>query len=283
MTAGTAAAAVAAGLAAGTINTIVGSGSLVTFPVLLALGLSPLAANVTNSVALVPGGMSAVWGYRRELSGQRRRLLLLVPVAVVGSLAGAALLVLLPAGDFEKAVPGLILGACALVLVQPLLARRLRGPAGAASAPAPAPACAGAAEPVRDGAPATGGGSSRTGARSGARQALLVVAAGLTAVYGGYFGAAQGVILLGVFGILVDDTLQRLNATKNVLALAANLGAAVVFAAVAPVSWSLAGLEAVGTVAGGVVGAHIGRRLPAPALRAVVVAVGLVATVKILA
>lgn len=264
MTAGTAAAAAGAGLAAGTINTIVGSGSLVTFPVLLALGLRPLAANVTNSVGLVPGGVSAVWGYRRELRGQRRRLLLLVPLAVVGSLIGAALLLLLPAGDFEKAVPGLILGACALVLGQPLLARRL-----AAAHPAARPA-------------APPGGAARAGPGRSTRLVLLVAAAGLTAVYGGYFGAAQGVILLGVFGILVDDTLQRLNATKNVLALVANLGAAVVFAVAAPVSWSLAGLQALGAVAGGVLGAHIGRRLPPPALRAVIVAVGVVATVKLL-
>lgn len=254
MTPETALAAAGAGLAAGTINTVVGSGSLVTFPVLLALGFHPLAANVTNTVGLVPGGLSGVVGYRRELSGQRRRLAALVPLSLVGALVGAGLLLALPAGDFQRVVPVLILVACVLVLLQPLLARRLR---------------------------ARETGAAGTGRPAGSGRGMMA-GAGLTAVYGGYFGAAQGVVLMGLLGVLVRDSLQRLNAAKNVLVLVTNLAAAVVFAVAAPVSWPVAGMVAAGSIVGGQVGAHVGRRLPPPVLRGVIVVVGVVATVKLL-
>jgi uncharacterized membrane protein YfcA len=249
MTAGAAAAAVGAGIAAGTINTVVGSGTLVTFPVLLGLGYGPLVANVSNSIGLVPGGVSGVIGYRRELVDQGRRVLVLSIFALMGGLIGGALLLELPASDFRHAVPVLILVACGLVVVQPVLRKAL---------------------PRRD---REGGPFSRWALRS----ASLAVA-----VYGGYFGAAQGVILISVLGLAVRDSLQRLNAVKNVLALMANTAAGVVFAVAAPVSWPAAAAIAAGSILGGVLGARIGRRLSPAVLRGVVVVVGLVAAVRLL-
>lgn len=250
MTPGAAAAIFGAGVAAGTINTVVGSGTLVTFPVLLALGYAPLVANVSNSVGLVAGGASGVFGYRRELRGQRRRVVPLAVAALAGGLAGAVLLLELPASAFRAAVPALILLACALVALQPLLRKLL---------------------PLHDKEHTRGG---RWGLRAGSFA---------VAVYGGYFGAAQGVILLSVLGLEVRDTLQRLNAVKNVLALAANLAASVVFAFAGPVSWPAAGVLGAGAVAGGILGAHIGRRLSPTILKGIVVVVGLVAAIRLLA
>lgn len=250
MTPGTAIAVVGAGMAAGTINTIVGSGSLVTFPLLLALGYPPLVANVSNNIGLVPGGLSGVIGYRRELRGQRRRLVLLGCAAACGGVSGALLLLSLPSSVFAHAVPGLILGACALVMVQPLIARvvarRRRGSDGRAN--------------------------------------RVVLGAGVlaTAVYGGYFGAAQGVILISLLGTFLEDTLQRCNAAKNVLAMVTNGAAAVVFVIGAPVSWEVAVVLAAGTVVGGQIGARIGRRLPAPVLRGAIVVVGLAVALKLM-
>lgn len=250
MTLGAAATAFGAGIAAGTVNTVVGSGTLISFPVLLGLGYAPLVANVSNSIGLVPGGVSGVVGYRRELRGQGRRVLVLVIFALIGGLAGAALLLELPASDFRRAVPALILVACALVFVQPVLGKAL---------------------PHRD---REGGPFSRWALRSGS----LAVA-----VYGGYFGAAQGVILISVLGLAVHDTLQRLNAVKNVLTLTANAASGVVFAVAAPVSWPAAAAIAAGSIFGGALGARIGRRLSPTVLRGVVVAVGLVAAIRLLA
>lgn len=250
MTPADAAAALAAGVACGTINTVVGSGTLVTFPVLLALGYSPLVANVSNTVALVPGGASGVVGYRRELEGQRRRVAVLGAAALVGGLVGAALLLELPPSAFKKAVPVLILVACVLVLLQPLVRRvvEARG-------------------------------------RGGTEHGGWVVRIGvfLNAIYGGYFGAAQGVVLMSLLGTALRDSLQRLNALKNVLALSANLAAAVVYAVAAPVSWPIAGVLTAGTIVGGYVGAKIGRRLPPRVLRGLIVLIGVVAAVRLLA
>ncbi len=248
MTPAAAAAVAAAGLAAGAINTIVGSGSLVTFPTLLAVGYSPLVANVTNTVGLVPGSVSGAVGYRRELAGQRRRVVLLSGIAGVGALAGAALLLVLPGSVFRRVVPVLILLACALVLVQPWLARRLRDRA--------------------------------RGPRS---HALLASGVGLTGVYGGYFGAAQGVLLIALLGVGIDDDLQRLNATKNVIAAVVNAVAAVLFIAATSVAWQAAALVAGGAIAGGQLGAYLGRRLPEWLLRSVIVVGGTAVAVKLLA
>ena len=234
-------AVLAAGLVAGAVNAIVGSGSLVTFPTLLALGYPPVLANVSNTVGLVPGSLSAVVAYRRELSGQRGRLLRLAPLSVVGGVSGGILLLALPHQVFKQAVPVLVLAAALLMAAQPAVSARLE----------------------------------RRGARGAHPTVPLLVGVLLTGVYGGYFGAAQGVILIALLATFIDDDLQRLNATKNTLALVANLVAGVLFVAVTHVAWEVAGLIAAGSVVGGQVGGRYGRRLPAPVLRWTVVAVGL--------
>jgi uncharacterized membrane protein YfcA len=244
----------AAGFAAGGINAVVGSGTLVTFPVLLAVGLPPVTATVSNSLGLVPGNLTGAIGYRRELAGQRRLLLRLLPASVLGALTGAFLLLHLPASSFEAIVPVLIGLAVVLVAVQPLLQRGLaarRARAGAAD------------EPV------IGAG----------RMAALFAGAYATGTYGGYFAASQGVLQIGIFGLLLREPLQRLNAIKNVLTLGVNAVAALAYVVVATdrVDWRAAGLVAGGSLVGGYLGSTLGRRLPAPLLRTAIVALGLVA------
>ncbi|HEU4912124.1 MAG TPA: sulfite exporter TauE/SafE family protein [Actinomycetes bacterium] len=242
---------VLAGLAAGTINTVVGSGTLVTFPVLLAVGLPPVLANVSNTVGLVPGSLSGAIGYRRELAGQGRRVGRLAVASVLGGVTGGALLLVLPAAAFETIVPLLIGLACVMVVVQPRVAARLGDRAG---------------RPHRvHGGP------------------LLYAAIYGTGIYGGYFGAAQGVLLIAVMGLLLDEDLQRINAAKNVLALVVNAVAALLFVLVTDVAWQAAGLVAVGAVVGGQVGALVGRRVPQPVLRGLVVVVGVAAIVQLVA
>jgi uncharacterized protein len=240
----------AAGLAAGTINTIVGSGTLITFPVLLAFGYSPVVANVSNTVGLAPGTVSGAVGYRRELRGQRERVLRLGAASVLGSLTGAILLLVLPGSAFKAIVPGFIGAALLLVLFQPKLAGLVAARRGPVSA------------------------------HAGLLTILAVYACG---IYGGYFGAAQGVLVLAVLGIAVHDQLQRLNGLKNALTTLVNIVAALVFVAVAHIAWTPALLISAGSIAGGQLGAHVGRRLPEGLLRAVIVAVGLAAMVKLLA
>ncbi len=242
----------AVGLAAGTINTIVGSGSLITFPTLLAFGYSPVVANVTNTVGLVPGSISGALGYRKELTGQRSRLTYLGVASGLGGVTGGVLLLVLPGSVFRGVVPVLILVACALVAAQPRLAAVLVRRRSAAE----------------DSAPVHGGRG-------------LFATVFLTGVYGGYFGAAQGVILIALLGIFLEDDLQRLNAAKNVLAALVNGIAAVLFIAAplifnldAHVAWGPAGCLAAGAIIGGQLGAKVGRRLPAPLLRAIIVVVG---------
>ncbi|GAB2757870.1 sulfite exporter TauE/SafE family protein [Nocardioides salsibiostraticola] len=238
-----------AGVAAGTINTVVGSGTLITFPTLLALGVPPVTANVSNNIGLVPGSVAGAVGYRRELAGQGKRIARLLPASVLGGLVGSVLLLRLPEGAFETIVPVLILLGVVLVLVQPRLSARVARRAASHE--------------------------NSTNERDGAPWVRPAVA--LTGVYGGYFGAAQGVLLMGVLGIGVDDDLQRLNAAKNVLAAGVNGVASVVFILVADVDWAVVGLIAVGSFVGGLLGASVGRRLPPVALRAVIVVVGLLA------
>ena len=251
---------VAAGVAAGTINTVVGSGTLITFPTLVALGYPPVLANISNTVGLTPGSVAGAIGYRRELAGQRRRLMALGSVSVVGGVTGAVLLLVLPPEAFRTIVPVLIAVALVLVVVQP----RLQARVAERRARRAMLAAAGAAQPQHGGLPLH----------------LGVLGSG---VYGGYFGAAQGVILIALLGILLEDDLQRLNAAKNVLAGLVNGVAAVLFIVVAQVDWAVAGLIALGATAGGMLGARVGRLLAPALLRAVIVVVGSVAIVRVLA
>jgi uncharacterized protein len=239
-----------AGVFAGGINTIVGSGTLVTFPVLLAVGYGPVTANVSNTVGLVPGSFSGAVGYRAELAGQRRRVLVLGTASVLGGITGAVLLLSLPSSAFEAIVPVLIALALVLVVLQPRLSRALAA--------------------RRERTPAHGG-------------PLLWLGTYLTGIYGGYFGAAQGVILLALEGIAIPEDMQRLNALKNVLAGLVNGVAALIFIFLAPVAWLPALLLAVGSTAGGQLGAKVGRRLSPAVLRGVIVVVGTAAIVKLLA
>ncbi|MTE18424.1 TSUP family transporter [Streptomyces sp. TRM43335] len=242
----------AAGIGAGTINTIVGSGTLITFPVLLAVGLSPVTANVSNALGLVPGSISGAIGYRRELRGQRDRVLRLSGAALVGALVGAALLIMLPSSAFDMIVPVLIGLALVLVIVQPRLSRavqRRRERNGTAGHP--------------HGGPVLLGGMT------------------VASAYGGYFGAAQGVIYLALMGLLIRDDLQRINAVKNILGAVVNGTAAVFFLFVADFDWTAVLLIAIGSTIGGQLGARLGRKLPPAALRAVIVGVGTVAILQL--
>ena len=242
-----------AGVAAGTINTVVGSGTLITFPTLLAFGVPPVTANVSNTVGLVPGSMSGVFGYRRELAGQRGRVLRLGAASLLGGVAGALLLLWLPSSAFDAIVPALIALGVVLVLLGPRIQRSVAARAES-----------------RGGIP-----------DHGVWWVWPAVAA--AGVYGGYFGAAQGVLLMAILGIGVADSMQRHTATKNVLALIVNAVAALVFVAVADIDWTVAGLIALGSVVGGQIGATVGRRLPPALLRAVIATVGVVALVALLA
>jgi uncharacterized membrane protein YfcA len=228
----------------------VGSGTLVTFPVLLAVGYGPVTANVSNTLGLVPGSISGAIGYRTELAGQGRRVAVLGAAGVIGGIVGAALLLSLPSDVFDAVVPVLVALAVVLVIAQPRLSRAL----------------AARRERARPhGGPPLWGGVLGTG------------------VYGGYFGAAQGVILLALLGIAIpDESLQRLNALKNVLAAFINGVAAIVFLFFASVAWLPALLLAVSSAAGGQLGAQIGRRLSPAVLRGVIVVVGLAAIVQLL-
>ncbi|WP_030618906.1 sulfite exporter TauE/SafE family protein [Streptomyces sclerotialus] len=242
----------AAGTGAGAINVVVGSGTLITFPVLLGIGLPPVTANVSNNLGLVPGAISGAIGYRRELRGQRRRIVRFGIAALLGGLAGAVLLLALPSDAFDAIVPALVAVALVLVVLQPRLsaavkARRARN----------------GTTPHRDGG-------------LGLLTGLLLASA-----YGGYFGAAQGVLYISLMGLLLDEDLQRLNALKNVLALLVNGIAAVFFLFVADFDWTAVLLIAVGSALGGQIGAKIGRRLPPPVLRGVIVAVGIVAIIQL--
>ena len=247
MTAPEAAAIFAAGAAAGTVNTIVGSGTLVTFPVLLAFGYSPVTANVSNTVGLVPGSISGAHGYRAELVGQGRRAARLGIVSAAGGITGALLLLALPASAFKSIVPGFIAAALVLVLVQPWLAHRL---------------AARHAHPL-------------------AVRGALPVGLYAVGVYGGYFGAAQGILILALLGLASSEGFQRVNGLKNVLAGLTNLVAGIVFVIAAHISWPVVALIAAGSVLGGQLGARIGRRLPPAGLRIVIVGVGIAAILKL--
>jgi uncharacterized protein len=263
----------AVGVAAGTINTVVGSGTLITFPTLLAFGYPPVVANVSNNIGLVPGGVSGVYGYRSELGGQRARLIRLGSASLGGGLVGAILLLTLPQSAFKSIVPVLIGAALVMVVIQPRLATWVADRQRAR-----------AALTTPDGAPVDADAESAAPAPQEAIGGpVLWVLVFLAGIYGGYFGAAQGVLLIGLLGIALNDSLQRLNAAKNVLTGLVNGLAAIVFIIATHVDWGVAGLIAAGSIIGGQLGARVGRRLPPWGLRLVIVCVGVAALVKLLA
>jgi uncharacterized membrane protein YfcA len=244
---------VLAGIGAGTINTIVGSGTLITFPTLLLVGIPPLTANVSNNIGLVPGSFTGSVGYRAELVGAAPTLRRLLPMSVIGGLTGALLLLVLDEDVFRAVVPVLVLLGVVLVVTGPRINRW-----------------------------AAARRESGRGSEQSHRAAMQAGVLG-TGVYGGYFGAAQGVLLMGIMGALSSEPLQRLNGYKNVLATAVNAVAAVVFIAVARdrIDWFVVLLVAVGSTVGGVLGATVGRRLSPAVLRGVIVLIGVVAVVKL--
>jgi uncharacterized membrane protein YfcA len=241
-----------AGVAAGAINAVVGSGTLITFPTLVTLGYPPVTSTMSNAVGLVAGSVSGTWGYRRELRGQWHRLRWQLLASLTGSALGSWLLLHLPEKVFTRVVPVLLIVALALVIVGPRIQEWARRRAAEAGHPP---------DHVPPG-----------------RMVALVALTFAVGVYGGYFTAAQGILLMGVMGALLPEDMQRMNAAKNLLALVVNIVAAVAYTTVAfdRISWPAAGLIAVGSLIGGFLGAHYGRRLPPNALRAAIVIVGLV-------
>lgn len=230
---------VAAGLAAGVVNAVAGGGSLITFPSLIGIGLPSVDANVTNSVSVFPGYVSSVAGSRADLRGQGRRVVAVIPASVVGTVAGCALLLGTPARAFEVIVPFLVLGAAAILAFQD----RLRALVGHSRAD---------------------------------RRGVLQVVVFVGAVYGGYFGAALGVMYVAALALVVDETLNRINALKNVLSACVGLVTVVVFALFAPIHWGAVLAVAPATVVGGYAGARLARRLPAKVLKALIVSFGAV-------
>lgn len=242
-----------AGGAAGLINTVVGTGTLITFPTLLALGVPPLLANVSNSIGLAPGSLSGALASREELTGQRARILRYGLASLLGSIGGALLLLRLPSAAFDTIVPVLIGLGCLLVIIGPALSRRV------------------AARRERLGVGA--------GPADGPRWLFPAIVG--TGAYGGYFGAAQGVLVIAVMGVALAETLPRINGLKNVLTAIANGVAGVVFVLISRVDWWVVGALAVGSVLGAQVGARVGRRLPPLVYRIVIVIVGLAAIVNL--
>ena len=249
-------AVVGAGLGAGIVLTAIGAGSLVSFPILLAVGISPLVANVSNTVGLVPGGVTGTWGYRGEMSGYPHLVARVALTSACGALAGAVLLLAFPPGAFEAVVPYLVLFAATLVGIQPLVSAWVRRRAERRGTP-----------PADD------------------REVMgpgLSGVASLVGVYGGYFGAGQGVMLVAFLALGLDVPLQAINALKNLAILAANVAATVVFVFVAPLDWAVVGLIAAGSIVGGWVGAHLGRRLSPLVFRTLVVVFGYVVAIRLI-
>lgn len=248
---------VLAGLAAGAVNAVVGSGTLITFPTLVAMGFPPVASTMSNAVGLVTGSISGTWGYRRELHGQWNRLRWQLPASAVGAILGAWLLLHLPERVFAEVVPVLLVIALVLVIVGPRIQKWARERAERAGR---------SVDHVSPG-----------------RMAVLVASTFAVGVYGGYFTAAQGILLVAAIGALLPESVQRMNAAKNLLALVVNIVAALAYTVVAPdrISWSVAGLIAIGSLIGGWLGAHYGRRLSPNALRAAIVVVGLVGVYRL--
>jgi uncharacterized membrane protein YfcA len=231
-----------AGAVAGAVNTVVGSGSLVTFPTLVAVGYAPVTANVSNSIGLVPGGISGSIGYRAELRGQGRRTATLAIGTTLGAVIGGVLLLSLPSSVFDAVVPVLILLAVALMAFRPTPKQH----------------------------------------ESGNNMVGGMVSSFATGIYGGYFGAAQGIILMSLLRLCFSEHLQVLNAIKNVLAGIANLVAGILFVFVAHVAWGAAALIAGGSTVAALVGARYGRRLPEEILRRVVIVYGVIVAIVLI-
>ncbi len=230
-------AVIAAGFAAGAVNTIVGSGSLITYPVMVLLGVPPVTANIANTVGLVPGSIAGAWAYRDKLREPKKLLLRLGAASFTGAICGAILLTQLPKATFALVVPVLILAAAVLVGLQPLIIKRTRPAAGT-------------------------------------RWSQLIFWVFLSGVYGGYFSAAQGVILLGVLGIFLASGLQEQNAVKNVLQALVNIVAAIFFVIIGGVAWQYAALVAIGSLIGAPVGAVVAKRIPTKGFRIGIVIFG---------
>jgi len=230
----------AVGIAAGIFNGVAGGGTLLTFPALLAVGLPALTANITSAVGIVPSYVGSISGFRRELEGQWPRVRSLVPALVVGGASGAILLLTTPAASFRSVVPWLVLGATALFALQPLVARSL----------------------------------DHLGPDHPSRALLLQAGTLLIAVYGGYFGAAMGVMMLAVFGIALTEPLLRVNGLRAVCSVVLCALVAAIFLIHGQVAWLPAALIAAGTLVGGWAGATVARSLPSAVLRAIVVVVG---------
>jgi uncharacterized protein len=250
---------VLAAFAAGAINSIVGSGTLITFPTLVALGFPPVTATMSNAVGLVAGGVTGTWGYRRELRGQWIRLRWQIPASLLGAGLGAWLLLHLPEKVFSMVVPVLLVAALVMVVAGPWIQNWARRRAEAAGR---------SADDVSPG-----------------RMFALVVSTFAIGAYGGYFTAAQGILLVGAMGALLPESVQRMNAAKNLLALLVNIVAAVAYTLVAfhRISWPVVGLIAIGSLVGGWLGARYGRRLSPNALRGIIVIVGLIGLCRLLA
>jgi uncharacterized membrane protein YfcA len=248
-----------AGVGAGAINAIVGSGTLITFPTLVAMGYPPVTATMSNAVGLVAGSVSGTWGYRRELRGQWNRLRWQIPASVLGAVVGAWLLLHLPDTVFSQVVPVLLIAALVLVVIGPRIQTW-----------------------ARQRAEKSGRSADEVSTR---RMTALVASTFAIGVYGGYFTAAQGIMLVGAMGVLLPDSVQRTNAAKNLLALLVNFVAALAYTLVAfdRVNWPVASLIAGGSLIGGWLGAHYGRRLSPNALRATIVVVGLIGLYRLLA
>ncbi|MGO8862428.1 MAG: sulfite exporter TauE/SafE family protein [Acidimicrobiales bacterium] len=238
------------GLGAGVFNGVAGGGSLISFPLLLALGYPALTANITNTVGIWPGYVGGAAGFRKEISGQRERLVSLGAVAALGGIAGALLLLTTSSAAFRSIVPWLVLGASILFAVQPLLKRAL-------------------------------GGTAHTPPRT--RPILLAGGTFAASVYGGYFGAGLGVMLLAILGLALPDSIVRTSGLRTALSILVNGVAAVVFLIHGGLAWEAVGLLAAGSLVGGWVGARVALSIPPWALRAVVVAIGLATAVKLLA
>jgi uncharacterized membrane protein YfcA len=237
---------VAAGVATGSINAVAGGGSLISFPALLATGLSPLSANVSNLIATLPGYLSAAATSRDELAGQRARVRVLAAAGAIGAAIGTTLLLVGPADTFSALAPWLVLLACALLAIQPFVAKWV-----ARSAHHTAPT-------------------------------RLVVSVGVASIYGGYFGAGLGIVLLAALGLTLEEPMRRLNAIKQVLSLTVAVVSAIAVALFGPVSWPGVLLVGAGTLAGGRVGVGVARRLPDPVLRGLVIALGVTVAVVLL-
>jgi hypothetical protein len=243
---------IATGFGAGLLTSTVGVASLLSFPVLIALGIPPVVANVSNTVGLIPAGLGGSLGYRRELREQPRVSRLVVVTCAIGSVGGAVLLLALPPGVFESIVPWLILFTCLLVGAQPWISRRLR------------------ARNLAEHVPRT------------VMSPATIVFAALTGVYGGYFGAGAGVMMMAVLSLGLDLDLRIVNALKTLALLAANLVAGLIFVFVADIDYTVAGLLAIGSIVGGYTGSHLGRLLPPTLLRILIVLAGITAAVTML-